>query len=114
MLHSSLFSLCSGNKKWFGPSETRLPPFKVHHALPGGFVDIGETVEEACRRELKETGVKAGRLDLIGVYSGPRLDPRGQICSIAFVIQIGTRSKSGDDADACRIGGELVSAIAGF
>ena len=52
------------------------PPFKGKYALPGGFVDVGETVEDACRRELmEETGVKAGRLELIGVYSDPKRDP---------------------------------------
>jgi ADP-ribose pyrophosphatase YjhB (NUDIX family) len=49
------------------------PPFKGRYALPGGFVDVGETVEDACRRELmEETGVKAGRLELVGVYSDPK------------------------------------------
>ena len=55
------------------------PPFKGMQALPGGFVEIGESVEQACRRELREeTGVRAGSLRLIGVYSDPRRDPRHQ------------------------------------
>ena len=47
-------------------------PFKGAYALPGGFVDIGETTEEACRREvLEETGLSVDDLQLIGVYSEP-------------------------------------------
>ena len=44
-------------------------------------MEFGETVEDACRRELmEETGVKAGRLQLVGVYSDPKRDPRGHTC----------------------------------
>jgi 8-oxo-dGTP diphosphatase len=76
------------------------PPFKGKYALPGGFVDIGETVEEACRRELQEeTGVKAGRLELVGVYSDPNRDPRGHTCSVAFLARVGrAAATAGDDA----------------
>ena len=76
------------------------PPYAGRYALPGGFVDVGETVEDACRRELmEETGIKAGRLALIGVYSDPRRDPRGHTCSVAFLTRILlARPKAGDDA----------------
>ncbi len=78
------------------------PPFMGKYALPGGFVDVGETVEDACRRELmEETGVKAGRLELIGVYSDPERDPRGHTCSVAFLARIArAAAKAGDDAAA--------------
>ncbi|HEX5599209.1 MAG TPA: NUDIX hydrolase [Hyphomicrobiaceae bacterium] len=75
-------------------------PFKGHFALPGGFVDIGETVEDACRRELlEETGVKAGRLKLVGVYSDPNRDPRGHTASVVFLTRVSsTKLEAGDDA----------------
>jgi 8-oxo-dGTP diphosphatase len=78
------------------------PPFKGMYALPGGFVDVGETVEDACRRELmEETGVRAGKLQLLGVYSDPKRDPRGHTCSVAFLTRIQRVSaKAGDDAAA--------------
>lgn len=76
------------------------PPFKGQYALPGGFAEIGETIEETCRRELmEETGVKAGRLELIGVYSNPKRDPRRHTCSVAFLTRVRNAvAKAGDDA----------------
>jgi 8-oxo-dGTP diphosphatase len=87
---------------WVLLVRRRHPPFKGWHALPGGFVDIGETVEAACRRELfEETGVRAGRLRLIGVYSDPNRDPRGHSCSVAFLARVQrAKARAGDDAAA--------------
>lgn len=78
----------------------KYPPFEGEFALPGGFVQVGETVEAACKRELlEETGVRAGKLRLIGVYSDPRRDPRGHSCSVAFLARVRTaRATAGDDA----------------
>ena len=57
-----------------------------HYSLPGGFVDIGERVEQACIREAKEeTNIQVKILKLIGVFSDPKRDPRGHTVSIAFL-----------------------------
>lgn len=76
------------------------PPFKGAFALPGGFVDVGEPVEDACRRELlEETGVAARKLVLLGVYSDPGRDPRGHTCSVAYLTRVGrVEARAGDDA----------------
>jgi 8-oxo-dGTP diphosphatase len=76
-------------------------PFKGCYALPGGFVDVGETVEEACRRELREeTGLSVGDLLLVGVYSDPDRDPRGHTVSTVFLAQLTKPADpaAGDDA----------------
>ena len=80
----------------------RHEPFRGGYALPGGFVDVGETVEHACRRELKEeTGLDVGALLLIGVYSDPSRDPRGHTCSIAYLAGVDRADvQAGDDAAA--------------
>lgn len=76
------------------------PPFEARYALPGGFVDIGETVEAAALRELmEETGI-AGRIErLVGVYSDPARDPRAHNVSAAFLVTpMDLAPKPGDDA----------------
>ncbi len=77
-------------------------PFKDRYALPGGFVEVGETVEAAALRELKEeTGIE-GRVErLVGVYSDPARDPRAHNVSVAFLVSpIDLLPKAGDDAAA--------------
>lgn len=77
-------------------------PFKGWYALPGGFVDIGESIEQACVRELfEETGlsVNIDELKLVGIYSDPRRDVRGHTVSISFLGQSNLDNlKAGDDA----------------
>lgn len=74
-------------------------PFKDHYALPGGFVEYGETVEEALKREMKEeTGLDVRILRLVGVYSDPNRDPRGHTVSVAFLCLGEGELKAGDDA----------------
>jgi 8-oxo-dGTP diphosphatase len=80
------------------------PPFQGQFALPGGFVEIGETTEAAALRELEEeTGIEGSSPLLIGVYSDPSRDPRGHTVGIAYLVQASSYDvRAGDDAaDAC-------------
>lgn len=76
------------------------PPFQGYFALPGGFVEYGEKVEEAAVREaMEETGLKIENLKLVGVYSDPNRDPRGHVVSVAFLAEEGGGSlKASGDA----------------
>ena len=75
-------------------------PFQGKYALPGGFVEIGETVEQACMRELEEeTSLIAKNLKLVGIYSDPGRDPRRHTISIAYLAEADIRHlKAGSDA----------------
>ncbi|MFW6117389.1 MAG: NUDIX domain-containing protein [Thermoproteota archaeon] len=64
------------------------PPFKGFYALPGGFVEYGETVEAAAIREAREeTGLDIELTQLLGVYSDPKRDPRGHMVSIVYLAE---------------------------
>lgn len=77
--------------------ERRNPP--RGWALPGGFVDYGETMESAARREAREeTGLEVELLALLGVYSDPRRDQRQHNVSAVFVGRAGGSPQAGDDA----------------
>ncbi len=62
------------------------PPFQGCFALPGGFVEPGETTEQAVEREVfEETGLEIEIVKLLGVYSDPSRDPRGHTVSIVYM-----------------------------
>lgn len=83
--------------------KRRNEPYKGYWALPGGFVEYGERVEDAAVREAKEeTGLDVELLDLIGVYSDPKRDPRGHTVTIAFLAKGRGKLKGGDDASEAR------------
>ena len=78
-------------------------PYKDCWALPGGFVEYGESVESAAVREAKEeTSIDVELKDLVNVYSKPDRDPRGHTITIAFTAK-GNFSDGKADDDASDI-----------
>jgi len=72
-------------------------------ALPGGFIDYGESAESAAARELlEETGLSAHSLRLLGVYSEPGRDPRFHTLTVVYLAQAEGVEKAGDDAADAR------------
>ena len=71
-------------------------------ALPGGFAEKGETIEQTAARELEEeTGVTGLSLELVGIYSKPGRDPRGWTVSAAYMAVVkrdNIKPSAGDDA----------------
>ena len=73
-------------------------------AFPGGFVEYGETVEQAAVREMREeTELEVELCTLLGVYSRPDRDPRGQTITVVYVGRASGLPKGGDDAQAARL-----------
>lgn len=78
-------------------------PFKDQLAIPGGFVNENETVEQAAVREIMEETTLPIRLtEILGVYSDPKRDPRKHIITVVFVGEIigdkNIEPIAGDDA----------------
>lgn len=77
-------------------------------ALPGGFVDVGETIEQTAVREAKEeTNLDVKLTELLGVYSDPKRDARGHTVSAVFLAQVPAsmtmNAKAQDDAKNLQI-----------
>lgn len=79
------------------------PPFQGRWAIPGGFVEYGERVEDAALRELEEeTGLRIRITGLLGVYSDPGRDPRGHVVSVCYVAEGEGDEAGGSDAAEAR------------
>lgn len=84
--------------------QRKNPPFERRYALPGGFVEVGETTEDAARREAKEeTGLDIEIVCLVGVYSAPNRDPRGHVVSICYLARGDGELRSGSDARSAEV-----------
>jgi 8-oxo-dGTP diphosphatase len=82
--------------------ERKNPPYG--HALPGGFVDIGECVEDALKREMKEeVQLEVEIVDLLGVYSNPKRDSRFHTVSIVYICKAEQNPVAADDAKAAAV-----------
>jgi len=82
--------------------DRKNPPHGL--ALPGGFVDIGEKVEDACVREMREeTTLDVTLIGLLGVYSDPKRDKRFHCVSCVYVCKASGVPKGEDDAKKAEI-----------
>jgi 8-oxo-dGTP diphosphatase len=77
-------------------------PFAGKWALPGGFVDMDETLEAAAHRELREeTGLEVKKLEQLHAFGDPSRDPRGRTIAVAYLAVVDLAKlnpRAGDDA----------------
>ena len=87
--------------------KRRNPPFEGCWALPGGFVEPDEPLEDAARRELEEeTGVVPAHMEQLHTFGDPGRDPRGWTISVAYLALLteedspAWQAQAGSDAQA--------------
>ncbi len=77
-------------------------PFTGMWAIPGGFVDMDESLESAAKRELKEeAGISAKEFEQLGTFGDPGRDPRGRTISVVYLARVDAKKlkpRAGDDA----------------
>jgi 8-oxo-dGTP diphosphatase len=77
--------------------ERKNPPYGW--AIPGGFVDVGETLEAAAVREAREeTSLEVTLRYLLGIYSDPARDPRGHTVTPVYIAEASGEPRAADDA----------------
>lgn len=78
-------------------------PFKEKWALPGGFIDMDETLEQACIRELQEeTGLKVNKMEQFRTYDAVDRDPRHRTISVVFTAELEREQQVTGSDDAAR------------
>lgn len=90
-----------GDEKHILLIERMNEPFKNKWALPGGFIEMDETLENACKRELEEeTGLKVDKMTQFKTYDAVDRDPRHRTISTIFFAELDKKQKviGGDDA----------------
>ncbi len=89
------------NRQFILLIERMNEPFKNKWALPGGFIEMDETLENACKRELEEeTGLKVDKMTQFKTYDAVDRDPRHRTISTIFFAELDKKQKvkGGDDA----------------
>ncbi|MGR8979410.1 MAG: NUDIX domain-containing protein [Gammaproteobacteria bacterium] len=80
--------------------ERAYPPYGW--AIPGGFVDVGETVEKAAIREAKEeVSLDVKLIKMLGLYSNPERDPRNHTVTAVYIAEAEGMPEAADDARFC-------------